>query len=86
MGIREGLIGAAILIVGSLAAVAVKVWLSSAGEPEAGRWATDLSFPLLYLFVSNAIIMKGQSWRARLVVSGVLVSIFGLAVLVSRLT
>ncbi len=86
VGIREGLIGAAILIVGSLAAVAVKVWLSAAGQPEAGRWATDLSFPLLYLFVSNAIIMKGQSWRARLVVSGVLVIIFGLAVLVSRLT
>jgi hypothetical protein len=82
---REALIGAAVLVVGSLAAVGVKLWLAAAGYPEAGRLVLDLSFPVLYFTVTNALFFRGQSWRARLVLSTVLAVILGLAVWIARL-
>jgi hypothetical protein len=82
---REALIGAAVLVVGSLAAVGVKLWLAAAGYPEAGRLVLDLSFPILYVVIMNSTFFKGQSWRARLVLSGLLIAIGGLAVWIARL-
>ena len=82
---REALIGAAVLVFGSLAAVGVKLWLAAAGYPEAGRLVLDLSFPILYVVIMNSTFFKGQSWRARLVLSGLLIAIGGLAVWIARL-
>jgi hypothetical protein len=83
---REALVGAAVLIAGSLATVAVKYWLVTAGRPEAGRLVTEISFPALYIVVTNVWYLRGQPWRARLVISAILVAIFGLATMIARMT
>jgi len=76
---RDALVAAAVLVLGSLAVVGVKAWLASEGRPETGRLVADVSFPLLYVVVTNVWYLRGQSWRARVVLSAVLVSIFSLA-------
>ncbi len=85
VGMREALVGAGVLVAGSLATVAVKYWLVAAGRPEAARLLTDLSFPALYIVVTNVWYLKGQPWRARVVVSAILVAIFGLATWIARM-
>lgn len=82
---REALIGAAVLVVGSFGAFGVKLWLVAAGKPDAARLVMDFSFPVLYFTVTNAMFFRGQSWRARLVLSTVLAAILGLAVWIARL-
>jgi hypothetical protein len=81
---RQTLAGAGALVAGSLASVGLKEWLRALGYPEAGDLATDLGFPITYVVVTNALWMRGQPWRARLVVSGVLVAIFALAAWIGR--
>jgi hypothetical protein len=85
VSMREAIIGAAVLVVGSLGAFGVKLWLVAAGRPDAGRLVMDYSFPVLYFTVTNALFFRGQSWRARLVLSTMLAVILGLAIWIARL-
>ena len=85
VGTREALIGAAVLVAGSLATVAVKHWLVASGQPEAGRLLTEVSFPALYMIVTNVWYLTGQPWRARVVISAVLAAIFVTASVIARL-
>lgn len=86
IGRREALMGAGVLVAGSLATVAVKFWLVAAGRPEAGRLLTEIAFPALYIAVTNVWYLKGQPWRARVAISAILVAIFGVAMTIARLT
>ena len=85
LSLKDSITAAGVLVLGSFAIAAIKIWLRSAGQPEVGRQIADLGFPLLYIFVTNVWYLRGQSGRARLVLSGVLVAIFGLAFLIAAL-
>lgn len=63
--IGESLVGAAVIIFGTMACVAAGLWLQSEGSPGWGRLLAESGWLFLFVLVGNALFLKGQSWRAR---------------------
>ena len=67
---RDGLIGAGVMLTATIAFVVVAFLLRGAGWPTGGEMARSLSFPVSMTISMPFWLMKGQPWKAQVVIVG----------------
>ena len=70
MTTRDGIIGAAIMIGVTFALSALGIAVKRAGSPDLGELLTSLSFSAALVISMPFTFMKGQPWRAQVVICG----------------
>jgi len=83
---RDALIGAAIIVGGSFAGLALERLFIALGWPELGNAVPDVAFPAAFLVGTNAMWLNRYSWRVRLVLSAIPTAILIAASIIGRLT
>jgi len=63
--IGESLVGAAVIIFGTMACVAAGNWLTGLGQAGWGELLQTSGWLFLFVLVANTVFLKGQSWRVR---------------------
>jgi hypothetical protein len=61
----ESLVGAAVIILGTLACVAAGDWLTRIGQAGWGDLLRTSGWLFLLVLVTSVLFLKGQSWRVR---------------------
>ena len=67
---RDGLIGAGVMLAGTIGLVVMARVLRRAGWPAAGEMARSLAFPVAMSISMPFWLMKGQPWKAQVVIVG----------------
>ena len=67
---RDGLIGAGVMLAGTIVFVVIAIVLRRAGWQAAGEMARSLAFPVSMTISMPFWMMKGQPWRAQVVIVG----------------
>ena len=67
---RDGLIGAGVMIVATLVLMLAAVAARRAGWPETGKVVVALSSPVSFTLSMPFWLMKGQPWKAQVVIVG----------------
>jgi hypothetical protein len=71
---RDGLIGAGVMLAGTIGLVVMAIVLRRAGWLVAGEMARSLAFPVSMTISMPFWMMKGQPWKAQWVIVGALVA------------
>jgi hypothetical protein len=77
--VRDGLIGAGLIVCGSVVFSAVGILLRLNGWPNFGHAIRSLAFPGSLMLAMPATWLKGQPWRAQVVIIGGTMAIVVLA-------
>jgi len=80
---RDGLIGAGVMLAATIGFVVMAFLLRRAGWPTAGEMARSLAFPVSMTISMPFWLMKGQPWKAQVVIVG---GTLGFLVLISYLS
>ena len=80
---RDGLIGAGVMLAGTIGLVAIAIVLRRAGWLVASEVARSLAFPVSMTISMPFWMMKGQPWKAQVVIVG---GTLGFLVLISYLS
>jgi hypothetical protein len=67
---RDGLVGAGVMLAGTIGLVVMAIVLRKAGWPVASEMARSLAFPVSMTFSLPFWLMKGQPWKAQAVIVG----------------
>lgn len=67
---RDGLIGAGVMLAGTIALLVMAIVLRRAGWPVADEMVRSLAFPLSMTISMPFWLMKGQPWKAQWVIVG----------------
>ena len=71
---RDALIGAAVMLIGTLLFLLLGFAAKAGGPPPAGELLINLAFPVSLVLSMPFWLMKGQPWKAQVVIVGGLVA------------
>jgi hypothetical protein len=85
MTTRDGLIGAAVMLLGTAILVALGILANRAGHPAMGEALKSLSFSVALTLSMPATFLKGQPWKAQFVICGATLLLLVVATYVATL-
>lgn len=85
MTTRDGLIGAAVMLLGTAILVALGIFAGRAGHPALGEGLKSLSFSVALTLSMPVTFLKGQPWKAQVVICGATLLLLVVATYVATL-